>query len=59
MMNKEKEMIERNIEISAEFSRYLFEPRPCANQPMRISFHLPVQVRQTGRSDDFLQIHHI
>ncbi|MDZ7698133.1 MAG: DUF5647 family protein [Deltaproteobacteria bacterium] len=24
-MNKEKEMIERNIEISAEFSRYLFE----------------------------------
>lgn len=25
MMNKEKEMIERNIEISAEFSRYLFE----------------------------------
>ena len=25
MMNKEKEMIERNIELSAEFSRYLFE----------------------------------
>ncbi len=25
MMNKEKEMIERKIEISAEFSRYLFE----------------------------------
>ncbi|MCF6147709.1 MAG: hypothetical protein E3K37_03525 [Candidatus Kuenenia sp.] len=24
-MSKEKEMIERNIEISAEFSRYLFE----------------------------------
>ena len=24
-MNKEKEMIERNIELSAEFSRYLFE----------------------------------
>ena len=24
-MNTEKEMIERNIEISAEFSRYLFE----------------------------------
>ena len=24
-MNNEKEMIERNIEISAEFSRYLFE----------------------------------
>ena len=24
-MNKEKEMIERNIEISAEFSRFLFE----------------------------------
>ncbi len=24
-MNKEKKMIERNIEISAEFSRYLFE----------------------------------
>ena len=24
-MNKEKEMIERNIEFSAEFSRYLFE----------------------------------
>ncbi|MDQ1334556.1 MAG: hypothetical protein QG552_1506 [Thermodesulfobacteriota bacterium] len=24
-MNKDKEMIERNIEISAEFSRYLFE----------------------------------
>ena len=24
-MNKEKEIIERNIEISAEFSRYLFE----------------------------------
>ncbi len=25
MMNKEKDMIERNIELSAEFSRYLFE----------------------------------
>lgn len=25
MSNKEKEMIERNIEISAEFSRYLFD----------------------------------
>jgi hypothetical protein len=25
MMSKEKELIERNIEISAEFSRYLFE----------------------------------
>jgi hypothetical protein len=25
VMNKEKEMIERNIELSAEFSRYLFE----------------------------------
>ncbi|MEW6419911.1 MAG: DUF5647 family protein [Nitrospirota bacterium] len=24
-MNREKEMIERNIELSAEFSRYLFE----------------------------------
>jgi hypothetical protein len=24
-MNKEKEMIERNIELSTEFSRYLFE----------------------------------
>jgi len=24
-MSKEKEMIERNIELSAEFSRYLFE----------------------------------
>ena len=24
-MNKEKEMIERNIELSAEFSRFLFE----------------------------------
>ena len=24
-MNKDKEMIERNIEISAEFSRYIFE----------------------------------
>jgi hypothetical protein len=24
-VNKEKEMIERNIELSAEFSRYLFE----------------------------------
>jgi hypothetical protein len=24
-MNKEKEMIERNIELSAEFSRYIFE----------------------------------
>jgi hypothetical protein len=24
-MNEEKEMIERNIELSAEFSRYLFE----------------------------------
>jgi len=24
-MNKEKKMIERNIELSAEFSRYLFE----------------------------------
>lgn len=24
-MNKEKEMIEKNIELSAEFSRYLFE----------------------------------
>jgi hypothetical protein len=24
-MNKEKEMIKRNIELSAEFSRYLFE----------------------------------
>jgi hypothetical protein len=24
-MNKEKEMIERNIELSAEFSRYLFD----------------------------------
>jgi hypothetical protein len=24
-MNKEKEMIERNIDLSAEFSRYLFE----------------------------------
>ena len=24
-MNKEKEMVERNIELSAEFSRYLFE----------------------------------
>ena len=24
-MNKEKEMIERNIELSSEFSRYLFE----------------------------------
>ena len=24
-MNKKKEMIERNIELSAEFSRYLFE----------------------------------
>lgn len=24
-MDKEKEMIERNIELSAEFSRYLFE----------------------------------
>ena len=25
MKNKEKEMIERNIELSAEFSRYIFE----------------------------------
>jgi hypothetical protein len=25
-MNKEKKIIERNIELSAEFSRYLFEP---------------------------------
>ena len=24
-MNREKEMIERNIELSAEFSRYIFE----------------------------------
>ena len=24
-MNKEKEMIERNIELSAEFSRYIFD----------------------------------
>jgi len=24
-MNREKEMVERNIELSAEFSRYLFE----------------------------------
>jgi hypothetical protein len=24
-MNKEREMIERNIELSTEFSRYLFE----------------------------------
>lgn len=24
-MNKKKEMIERNIELSAEFSRYLFD----------------------------------
>ena len=24
-MSKEKEMIERNIELSAEFSRYIFE----------------------------------
>lgn len=24
-MNEEKEMVERNIELSAEFSRYLFE----------------------------------
>ncbi|MFH1318648.1 MAG: DUF5647 family protein [Candidatus Omnitrophota bacterium] len=34
-MSKEKEMIERNIEISAEFSRYLFEhPEIESNIPM-------------------------
>ena len=34
-MTKEKEMIERNIELSAEFSRYLFEhPEIEENIPM-------------------------
>lgn len=34
-MDKEKEMIERNIELSAEFSRYLFEhPEIEAKLPM-------------------------
>ncbi|HHT9108066.1 MAG TPA: DUF5647 family protein [Candidatus Wunengus sp. YC64] len=34
-MNKEKEMIERNIELSAEFSRYLFEhPEVETNIPI-------------------------
>lgn len=34
-MSKEKEMIKRNIEISAEFSRYLFEhPEIETNLPM-------------------------
>jgi hypothetical protein len=30
-MNKQKEMIERNIELSAEFSRYLFEHSELEN----------------------------
>ena len=30
-MNKQKEMIERNIELSAEFSRYLFEHAELEN----------------------------
>jgi hypothetical protein len=34
-MNKEKEMVERNIELSAEFSRYLFEhPEVETNIPI-------------------------
>ena len=34
-MTKEKEMIERNVELSAEFSRYLFEhPEIEENIPM-------------------------
>ncbi len=35
-MDKEKEMIERNIEISAEFSRYLFE-HPDLEQKLPVS----------------------
>lgn len=40
MMNKEKEMIECNIEISAEFSRYLFEhPELEKNFPLALKLY--------------------